>query len=163
MGTGSMWGAQRLNDIFKRRVEEILGDSFEEVVRFVGGEDGSPGALLEPLVRSFEKAKHKFSCTTTENIKLRFDSDNFLPQREDLRMGRKWITLTAAQMRSIFDEYMPHIIALVRQQLDEIKEIPRGGQVEISMAGGGSLCKYVQEKIAEAFPDIPVGLKELIE
>ena len=164
MGTGSYWGAQKLNDLFKQLVKHLLGDQFNAVLERVGGPDAPADLILEPLARGFEKAKRGFSTASTDDIKIRFDSDQALPKIPGLPLGPKWITLTAAQMACIFDEYIPHVRKLVDDQLQEIRRNSLAKDeavgVEIVAVGGGSLSPYIIDKLQEAYPENKVSGQE---
>ena len=162
MGTGSLWGAQRLNDLFRDLVKHLLGNQFQTILEYLGGVGASEDVLLDPLARGFEKAKRSFPAGSVGNVKIRFDSDLVLPKIPGIPFGPKWITLTATEMASIFDEYIPHIKQLIDHQLEQVACGGFGHEdvVEIVAVGGGSLSPYVMSKLQEAYPDHKVSGEE---
>lgn len=162
MGTGSLWGAQRLNDLFKEMVKHLLGDHLPDVLERLGGNRASEDVLLDPLARGFERAKRGFSVGSTGDVKIRFDTDLVLPKIPGIPFGPKWITLTAFEMASIFDEYVPHIKLLVDNQVEQISKagLAQDDVVEIVAVGGGSLSPYIMSKLQEAYPEYKVSGQE---
>lgn len=161
MGAGSLWGAQRLNDLFKELVKHLLGNHLQDVLERLGGCGALEDVLLIPLARGFEKAKRTFSVNSTGNIKIRFDSDLALPKIPGVPFGPKRVTLTASEMASIFDEYIPHLKELIDNQLEQIVKagLAQDDVVEMVVVGGGSQSPYIMSKLDEAYPGFSVSGK----
>lgn len=162
MGTGSLWGAQRLNDLFKEIVKHVLGGHLQDILERLGGSDASEDVLLDPLARGFEKAKRSFSVGSNSDVKIRFDSDLVLPKIPGIPFGPKWITLTAIEMASIFDEYIPHIKVLIDNQVEQIIKagLAQDDVVEIVAVGGGSLSPYIMSRLQGTYPKFKVSGQE---
>ena len=159
MGTGNLWGAQRLNDLFKDMVKHLLGDQFQTVLQQIGPDsNATEDMLLEPLARGFEKAKRGFSASTTRDTTITFDSEYRLPTIPGLPLGPKWITLSPREMAQIFDAWIPHVRELIENQLSEIlaRERAEDDIIEIVAVGGGSLSPYTISKLQAAYPNFTV-------
>ena len=85
-----------------------------------------------------------------------------LPKIPGIPFGPKWITLTAIEMASIFDEYIPHIKVLIDNQVEQIIKagLAQDDVVEIVAVGGGSLSPYIMSRLQGTYPKFKVSGQE---
>ena len=164
MGRGSLWGAQRLNDLLKRFVsQELLHVHMDNILSSIAPDTLQPSEeiLLTPLARGFEIAKRQFSARRPNDVKV-FPSPRLnLPPIPAVRLGRNHIVLTSTQMRTIFDEYLTHIRSLLNDQLQQVQtSLSATEDVEIIAVGGGSLTPYILESLQLMYPEVKVTRQE---
>ena len=164
MGTGSLWGAQRLNELLKELVtEELLHVHMDNILSSIAPDATEPSddMLLAPLARGFEVAKRRFEAHRPGDIKVFPLPRLTFPSIAGAPLGRNHIILNVGQMRSIFNTYLTHIRCLVDNQLEQVgKSLKTDEDVEVIAVGGGSLSPYILTSLQEMYPDVKVTRQE---
>lgn len=154
VGVGSMSGSELLNSFFSDKLSQILSDDLIRIANFV---DMTCDEVLKSFVQGFENAKRKFSGDTTGMVKINFEPvrqvGSSLPKISGLNIGARFIRISVADIREVFEKYLGKIKALISSQVSEVRRrnFPGVERIAIMLVGAGSLIPYLREELSEEY------------
>jgi len=106
------------------------------------------------------KIRHQLEKDFNEDIKPRFSGDDsedtrlFVPAEDSFKGAT--VTVSAAEMKVLFETVMMMVITLLEKALEEIRRKEPEKQVTILLVGGFGGSDYLTQKVEEAFADLEV-------
>ena len=144
VGTGGMCGAVMLNYRFEEHVRQRIGRERYETMR-----EKKPKTWMMGLRYFEESVKRNFdpNDARAEEINVPFPG---LPDDEEAGLDSGFLSMSAEQVKGIFDPVVDEIVALLQGQIDSIKE--RGEIVSgIILVGGFGSSDYLYRRLKAHF------------
>jgi len=144
VGTGGLCGSAFLNYRFEDHVRQRIGKETYEMMR-----EKKPKTWMMGLRFFEENVKRNFDPTDAraEEVNVPFPG---LPDDEEAGLDSGFLSMSAEQVKDIFDPVIDEIIALLQGQIDSIRE--RGEIVSgIILVGGFGSSDYLYKRMKEHF------------
>ncbi|TKA36507.1 hypothetical protein B0A54_13509 [Friedmanniomyces endolithicus] len=142
VGTGGLCGSAFLNYRFQDHVKSRIG-----VERYENMRDKKPKTWQMGLRYFEEFVKRNFNEEEHSEVNVPFPG---LPDDEEAGLDSGFLILSAAQVKTIFEPVIAHVIELVEGQVDAIKS--RNGLVSgIILVGGFGQSNYLYMRLKQHF------------
>lgn len=144
VGTGGLCGSAFLNYRFEDHVRQRIGKETYEMMR-----EKKPKTWMMGLRFFEENVKRNFDPTDAraEEVNVPFPG---LPDDEEAGLDSGFLSMSAEQVKDIFDPVIDEIIALLEGQIDSIRE--RGEVVSgIILVGGFGSSDYLYKRMRQHF------------
>lgn len=146
VGTGGLCGSAFLNYRFEDHVRARIGAERHKAMR-----EKKPKTWMMGLKYFEEFVKRNFNEEDHQEINVPFPG---LPDDEEAGLESGFLTMTAAQVKAIFDPVINDVVALLEGQVDVIRE--KGGHVSgIILVGGFGQSNYLYNRLKEHFNTDP--------
>ena len=171
-GPGSLWGASRLVELFRKRIEDVLGPTLDKIAASIQDDISddstrlSRAQVIDAFARGFEEATHSFAGDEGSAIPIYLSSGDKIDARiireHGWRLDRRNFYLSVGEMKAIFDEYLEHIFQLIDNQIASLEAagLLKDHVLKMVKVGGGTLPPYIGHKLQERYQDIEISGRE---
>lgn len=157
VGTGALCGSAFLNYRFEDHVRSRIG-----VERYTHMRERKPKTWMMGLKYFEESVKRNFNIKEHAEVNVPFPG---LPDDEEAGLDSGFLTMTAEQVKSIFDPVIDEIVGLLEGQISDI-EVKGGSVSGIILVGGFGQSNYLYETLKQHFagagqataPDSPIDI-----